>query len=115
MLVVGGCATLGGDPGQPLVPTRYETRTGPFSVYTNMPVAADAPSIRCLGALERDLAGGLGLRVPPEGPPVEIYILRDRDTFTHFLTFYYPELPPRRAFFLAQGPRRVIYTFHNDR
>jgi hypothetical protein len=29
--------------------------------------------------------------------------------------FYYPELPPRRAFFLAQGPRRVVYTYYNDR
>src|SRR4029077_19379610 len=32
-----------------------------------------------------------------------------------FLMFYYPELPPRRAFFLAQGSRRVVYTFLGDR
>ncbi len=114
-LIVNGCATIGGDPGQPLVPTRYETKTGPFAVYTNDPIAPGAPAIRSLLSLERDLNSSLGLRVPADGPPVEIYILRDRDAFTHFLTFYYPELPPRRAFFLAQGPRRVIYTFHNDR
>lgn len=112
---VGGCATLGGDPGQSLVPSRYETRTGPFAVYTNQPIGVDAPALRSLRALERDLASTLGVRAPSDGPPVEVYILRDRDAFTHFLTFYYPELPPRRAFFLAQGPRRVIYTFHNDR
>ena len=114
-VVCQGCATLGGDPGQSLVPTRYETRTGPFVVYSNSPINADSASIRCLHSLERDLGATLGVRVRPDGPPVEIYVLRDRDAFTHFLTFYYPELPPRRAFFLAQGPRRVIYTFHNDR
>ena len=114
-LVVGGCATLGGDPGQPLVPTRFETRTGPFVVYTGTAIAADAPVVRDLQSLERDLATNLGLRVAADGPTVEVYILQDRDAFTHFLTFYYPELPPRRAFFLAQGPRRVIYAFHNDR
>jgi hypothetical protein len=113
--VINGCATLGGDPGQPLVPSRYETRTGPFAIYTNTAITGDAQAVRSLRSLERDLTSRLGLRVPADGPPIEVYILRDRDAFTHFLTFYYPELPPRRAFFLAQGPRRVIYTFQNER
>jgi hypothetical protein len=47
--------------------------------------------------------------------PVEVYILKDRESFNHFLMFYYPELPQRRAFFLAQGSRRVVYTYFNDR
>ncbi len=114
-LLIVGCATMGGDAGQPLVPTRYVTKTGPFAVYTNEAIAPDAPVVRDLQALERDVAATLGLRAAADGPQVEVYILQDRDAFTHFLTFYYPELPPRRAFFLAQGPRRVIYTFHNDR
>jgi hypothetical protein len=110
-----GCATLGGDPGQPLVPSRYQTRTGPFTVYTNHPIAPDCSAVRSLQGLERDLGSALDLRVPADQPPVEVYILRDREAFSHFLTFYYPELPPRRAFFLAQGPRRVVYTYYNDR
>ena len=114
-LAVVGCATLGGDPGQPLVPTRFETRTGPFAVFTNTAIPADAPEIRSLRSLERDLTTSLGIRVAPDGPRIEVYILKDREAFTHFLTFYYPELPPRRAFFLAQEPRRVIYAFHNER
>src|SRR5205823_10579811 len=85
-----GCATLGGDPGQPLVPSRYETRTGPFAVYTNAPITPDAPAVRSLQSLEHDLAANLGLRAAPEGTPVEVYVLKDREAFTHFLTFYYP-------------------------
>lgn len=42
-------------------------------------------------------------------------MLNDRNAYTHFLKFYYPELPPRRAFFLAQGDRRVVYTYLSDR
>ena len=110
-----GCATLGGDPGQPLVPTRHETRTGPFTVFTNNPIPPDGPAVRALQTLERDVAASLGLRVPADVPPVEVYVLRDREAFGDFLRFYYPELPPRRAFFLAQGPKRVVYTFANDR
>ena len=44
-----------------------------------------------------------------------MYVLSDRRAFEHFLTIYYPGLPPRRAFFIAQGDRRVVYTFKSDR
>jgi len=114
--LLAGCATIGGGgSGQPLVPSRYETRTGPFAVYTLHPIAPDAPAVRTLQSLERDVAATLGLRAPADGTPVEVYVLKDREAFAHFLRFYYPELPPRRAFFLAQGPKRVVYTFTNDR
>jgi hypothetical protein len=109
-----GCATLG-DRGQTLIPTRYQTRTGPYAVFTNFPIEPGAPTIRSLQSLGNDIEAGLGIRVDPEEPPVEVYILDDRRAFTHFLTFHYPELPPRRAFFLAQGDRRVVYTILGDR
>ncbi len=47
--------------------------------------------------------------------PIEVYILNDRQDFEHFLKFYYPELPPRRAFFIAKGSQRVVYTFASPR
>jgi hypothetical protein len=112
---LAGCATLNNEADQALVPTRYQTHTGPYTVYTGVPIAPDAPAIRHLQALDRQLAAMLGTKIDPGEHPVEVYILNDRKAFSHFLTFYYPELPPRRAFFLAQGPRRVVYTFLGDR
>jgi hypothetical protein len=109
-----GCSTLG-DRGEALVPTRHRVRTGPFLIYSNTPIPADSPSIRCLQSLESDLASRLNYRPRDDEDPVEIYVLNDRDAFTHFLKFYYPELPPRRAFFLAQGSRRVVYTYQSAR
>jgi hypothetical protein len=109
-----GCATLG-ESGRTLVPTRYRTATGPYAVYTNVPVAADAAPIRQLQALEGQLRDSLGARVDPAATPIEVYILDDQATFQHFLKFYYPELPPRRAFFLANGDRRVVYAYMGDR
>lgn len=113
-LAAGGCAILG-ESGQTLVPTKYQTRTGPYAVFTNFPIAADAPAIRHLQSLDHQLESTLGLRIDPGEHPIEVYVLSDRKAFNHFLTFYYPELPPRRAFFLAQGPRRVVYTFLGER
>jgi hypothetical protein len=114
LAILPGCATLG-DQGQPLVPTKHQTRVGPYVVFTSMPIAPDAAAIRHLQSLERQLQTTLGLRIDPGDNPIEVYVLNDRKMFTHFLTFYYPELPPRRAFFLAQGSRRVVYTFLGDR
>ena len=100
-----GCATLG-RPGPAAGPDRAtRRRTGPFAVFTELPARADAAGdpAACT-ALETDIeddASGSGSSA--EEPPVEVYILNDRQSFTHFLKFYYPELPPRRAFFLAQG------------
>lgn len=112
--IAAGCATLG-QSEQPLVPTRYQTRTGPYAVYSGFALAADAAPVRHLQSLDRQLESTLGMRVDPGEHPIEVYILSDRQAFTHFLKFYYPDLPPRRAFFLAQGPRRVVYTFQGER
>jgi hypothetical protein len=110
-----GCVTLPTAPGaqaRSLVPTRYKLETGPYVIYTNNPLPNDAPEVVQLVSLEDQLQRTLGLEVDPHQDPIEIYILDDRQSFNHFLTFYYSELPPRRAFFFAQGPRRVVYTFH---
>ena len=69
----------------------------------------------CLQALERDLAQHLDFHPQESDDPVEIYVLDDRNSFIHFLKFYYPELPQRRAFFLAQGNQRVVYTYASPR
>ena len=113
---IAGCATLGGAKGgKPLVPTAFQVRTGPYVICTNDKLEADAPVVRQLQSLEFQVRETLGLRVDPGENPVEVYILDDRKSFEHFLTFYYPDLPHRRAFFLANGNQRVVYTFFSDR
>jgi hypothetical protein len=108
------CATLS-EHGQPLVPTKYQLRTGPFIIFSNFAMTDDPPAVRCLQALERDMKKHLDFRPRLDDELVEIYVLDDRDAFSHFLKFYYPELPPRRAFFLAQGSQRVVYTYSSPR
>jgi hypothetical protein len=111
---VAGCATLG-ERGQPLIPTACQTRTGPYVVFSNFAIKPDAPAIRSLQSLERDIEASLGIRVRDEKPSVQVYILDDRQSFMHFLRYYYPELPPRRAFFVAKGEERHVYTFMGER
>jgi hypothetical protein len=115
LLLLGwaGCAAF--DRGQTLVPSRYHVRTGPFIVFSNAPMAENPPAVRCLQALERDTGRELGLRGAAEEVPVEIYVLDNRQDFDHFLKFYFPELPNRRAFFVAKGTQRFVYTYASPR
>jgi hypothetical protein len=108
------CATLS-NSGKPLVPTRYQLKTGPFVIFSNFQMTDNPPAVRCLQALERDLKDHLDFRPNVEDDLVEIYVLDDRDAFVHFLRYHFPELPPRRAFFLAQGKDRVVYTYSSPR
>jgi hypothetical protein len=114
VLSYASCATFSYH-GEPLVPTRYQLRTGPFIIFSNFPMNDDPPAVRCLQALERDMNKHLDFRPRLDEAPVEIYVLDDRNAFTHFLKFHFPELPPRRAFFLAQGSDRVVYTYSSPR
>ncbi len=112
--LLAGCATVS-PHSESLVPTKFLTETGPYKIYTNFSLAADSPSVRELIALQRQIEETLHVRVDPGESPIEVNILSDQQAFSHFLKFYYPELPPRRAFFFAQGPRRVVYTYLGDR
>jgi len=115
LATVSGCATMGTKGGKPLVPTAFQVRTGPYVICTNEKLEVDAPVVRQLRSLDAQVQETLGLKVDAGEHPVEVYILEDRKAFEHFLTFYYPELPHRRAFFLANGDQRVVYTFFGDR
>ncbi|CAN5902429.1 hypothetical protein BH23PLA1_BH23PLA1_30470 [soil metagenome] len=113
LLAVSGCAMLQPE-ARPLVPTRHRTTAGPFTLFTGDPEPPQA-AVAELEGLERNLEATLGLKIDPAAPPIEIYILDDEQAFSTFLRHHHPELPNRRAFFLARGTRRVIYTSRGDR
>lgn len=105
-----GCSTLG-ERGKQLVPTNHTIRTGPFLISSDFELKDDSPVIRCLKDLETEVVRTLDLEPSKNDATIEVYILNNRDSFAHFLKFYYPRLPSRRAFFMAQGESRVVYTF----
>lgn len=106
-----GCATTGRRASS-LLPTAHQLKTGPFVIYSNAAIDGDSPPVRALESLQADLASALDCRAEDAEHPIEIYVLDDRAAFLHLLRYYFPELPPRRAFFLARGPERMVYTYN---
>lgn len=61
------------------------------------------------------------LQLPPSTALVHVYLFEDRDKYEHFMQQKYPDLPKRRAFFVAQ-PRRLggtedlmVFTYWGER
>lgn len=106
-----GCATTG-HRSSSLLPTAHQLKTGPFVIYSNTAIDGDSPPVRALESLQADLASALDCRAEDAENPIEIYVLDDRSAFLHLLRYYFPELPPRRAFFLARGEERMVYTYN---
>lgn len=106
-----GCATTG-QRASSLLPTAHQLKTGPFVIYSNSTIETHSPPVRALESLRADLANSMDCRAEDAEHPIEIYVLDDRSAFLHLLRYYFPELPPRRAFFLARGPERMIYTYN---
>ena len=80
VFLASSCATLS-DKNRPLVPTRYQVRSGPFLIFSNLPMSDEPQAVNCLRDLERDLKQHLNFRPNAQSEPVEIYVLDDRTAF----------------------------------
>ena len=66
-----------------------------------------------LASVQADLMRTLA--VPPAEQPIELYLFRDKRTFTAHMRQRYPKVPIRRALFVkGSGPGRVFVYRHDD-
>lgn len=86
--------------------------SGPFYCRAEFPLNRMDPLLRELAQLQNDLVRCLG--VPPAQEPIELYIFRDKWTYTDYLKQHLPTVPFRRALYVkSQGPGRVL-TYWSD-
>jgi hypothetical protein len=93
-------------------------RISQFVFYSDTPIKANAPLFQELSDLRELLYRDL--KLPPSNNIVQVYLFDDQDKYERFMKFRYPELPRRRAFFIAQ-PRvaggtedLLVYTYWGD-
>jgi hypothetical protein len=111
--VAAGCATLGPRLVALGAPAEHRLQVPPFLVLTSSPLPEDADVPRQLATLYEQVSRTLAL--PDCDRCVEVYIFDDRASYDRFIAMNYPELAPRRAFFIAQDDREVVYTFRDER
>jgi hypothetical protein len=102
-----------------LPPSKRSFRVPPFVFLADFDVKRDAPLFRELADLHDQVYDEL--RLPHANTTVLVHIFEDRDRYERFMHAKYPDLPKRRAFFVAQphnvggGEDLLVYTFWGER
>lgn len=106
----------------PAPPGKYSFRVSQYLFLSDFEVKHDLPIFRELANLRDQVYKELQLQ--SADTIVQVYIFEDRDKYETFMRGRYPDLPKRRAFFVAQ-PRSVgglgdtedllVYTYWGDR
>ncbi len=101
----------------PPLPSKHHFRVTGFIFASDFELNYDQPLFAELGTLENQVRGELLL--PPSTQPVLIYLFEDRDKYQRYTLARYPEVPKRRAFFVAQpklggGEELLAFTYWGD-
>jgi hypothetical protein len=99
-------------------PGKYSVRVSQFVFLSDVEIRRDNPIFKDLSNLREQVYREL--RLPPSSTEVFVYLFEDKAHFEKFIKAKHPELPTRRAFFVAQ-PRRLggvedlmVYTYMGE-
>jgi hypothetical protein len=99
-------------------PSKNVQRVSQFVFYTDFDLPKNHEIFREVGNLREQVYKELQL--PPSDQLVNVYLFEKRETYEAFMQKKFPDLPQRRAFFVAQ-PRTVggedlyVYTYWGER
>jgi Protein of unknown function (DUF1570) len=103
----------------PGLPSKHSFPVSQFVFVSDLDIQRNLPIFRELSNLREQVYKEL--RLPPSSTKVLVYLFEDAERYERFMKAKYPELPRRRAFFLAQ-PKRLggsedllVYTYWGDR
>jgi hypothetical protein len=103
----------------PAVSDRKTFRVSQFVFQADFEVQRNLPIFQELAGLREQVYKELQL--PPANALVKVQLFEDRDRYERFMQSKYPDLPKRRAFFVAQphaiggGEDLLVYTYWGDR
>src|SRR5581483_9492208 len=81
-------------------PGRYSVRVAPYVFLADFELKKDDEMFRELAGLRDQVYRELTL--PTSDRPVFVYLFEDHERYERYMQTRYPELPRRRAFFIAQ-------------
>jgi hypothetical protein len=98
-------------------PCKYSVRVAPYVFLSDFELKRDLPLFTELAGLRDQVYKELQL--PSVETPVYVYLFEDREQYETFMRSRYPDLPKRRAFFIAQprvgGEDLLVFTSWGDR
>src|SRR5207237_9102591 len=103
----------------PGTPGKFAYRVSQFLFLSDFEIQRNLPIFRELAGLREQVHKELQL--PGTTTIVQVFLFEDKERYERFMQLKHPDLPKRRAFFVAQ-PRRLgggedllVYTYWGDR
>src|SRR5262245_601962 len=100
LLLIAGCHGL---PQPMRLPDAHQVPIGQLVFHSDFDLPADHRLIRELTQERDDVCHTLG--IPASNEPIEVYLFRDAERYQEYLRRHFPNVPPRRAFFLETDTR----------
>jgi len=107
------------DPEALAPPSKFSARVPPFAFMSDVEISTNQPMFKELSQLREKVFKELQL--PSSNAVVQVFLFEDKDRYQRFMQSKYPDLPKRRAFFVAQphrlggGEDLLVYTFWGDK
>lgn len=95
------------------LPSRHSVRSEKLLVMSDFPLPRKHELIENLIALRKEITSTLNL--PKQQEEVIVYLFRNEAEYRSYLNSIYPDLPPRRAYFVGTSTELAVYTFWGDR
>jgi len=100
-------------------PSKHALRVSQFIFLSDVELRRDHPMFKDLANLREQV--NRDLRLPQSNTEVFVYLFEDKERYEKFMKVKHPDLPTRRAYFIAQ-PRRLggvedlmVYTYWGER
>lgn len=107
--VMSGCKTA-----QPTFsverPVQHTARGTGFAIHSNLPKGPTAPLVKELEQLRGEIFEQL--KLPEQRDPVALYLFSDEASYRNYMQTTWPNLPPRRAYFVGTSRELAVYSFH---
>lgn len=94
-------------------PVRHTVSTPHFVIQSDFRIPNDATLVRELDQLRHQITATLAL--PKQRDPVVVYLFSDEKSYRRYMHATWPNLPPRRAYFVGTSRELAIYSFHSKR
>jgi hypothetical protein len=101
----------------PETPSKQQLRVGQYLFLADFSLAGQAPLLRELVELREQVQRQLHL--PESSQVIRLYLFESKERYEEYMQRHYPELPRRRAFFMAQqrgqnAENLQIYTYWGE-
>ena len=94
-------------------PVRHSVSTPHFVVQSNFRIAPDSTLVKDLNQVREQVSQTLQL--PEQRDPVTVYLFDDETSYRRYMKTTWPNLPPRRAYFVGTTRELAVYSFRSPK